>query len=62
MKFSLDFISRISSRKFIVFLTAIVLFLIRPQHFTGDHVVIVFAVFIGGNVLEKFIGKKNGTH
>jgi hypothetical protein len=57
----LDFISditrRASSRKFIVLVISVVLFLLHPKDFTGDNLVFVFSVFMGFNVVEKFVDK-----
>ena len=53
----MDFLKRISSRKFLVLIVAVGLFLFHPQYFSGEHVLIVFCFFIGGNILQKFIEK-----
>ncbi len=47
------------SRKFQVLLIAIVLFLIHPENFTGDHMVIIMSVYMGVNVANKFLTFKN---
>ena len=50
-----DVMSRATSRKFLVLISAIGLHLNNPLGFTGDNLVWVFAVFMGFNVAEKFI-------
>ena len=64
MKKIIDFISdltrRASSRKFIVLLLAVGLHLRNstpPSGFTSDHLVWVFAIFMGVNVVQKFFQK-----
>ena len=56
------FLKKISSRKFLVLLIAVGLFCYSPAHFTGDHMVIVFAVFIGGNFAEKIFNRGRDAH
>jgi len=53
----LDFINKTSSRKFMALLVAVLFHAFRPQFFTGDHLVTVLIVYIGGNVLQKFAYK-----
>jgi len=53
-----DLTSRISSRKFIVLITAVGLHLNNPFGFTGDNLVWVFSIFIGFDVLQKFVEAK----
>lgn len=50
-----DLTNRISSRKFIVLVTAVGLHLNNPSGFTGDNLVWVFSIFIGFDVLQKFV-------
>ena len=53
-----DLTNRISSRKFIVLVTAVTLHLNNPLGFTGDNLVWVFSIFIGFDVLQKFVEAK----
>ena len=53
-----DLTNRISSRKFIVLITAVGLHLNNPIGFTGDNLVWVFSIFIGFDVLQKFVEAK----
>ena len=53
-----DLTNRISSRKFIVLVTAVGLHLNNPLGFTGDNLVWVFSIFIGFDVLQKFVEVK----
>ena len=59
MKKIIDFISdltrRISSRKFIVLILAVLLHMKDSMGFTGDNLVWVFAIFMGVNVAQKFV-------
>jgi hypothetical protein len=50
-----DVTKRVSSRKFQVLVLSIAMHLNNPMAFTGDHLVIVFGIYIGGNVFEKFV-------
>lgn len=63
-KWVLDFIDdisrRASSRKFLVLMLAMFLHLKNPQGFSGENMVWVFAVYMGANVIEKFVGGKGG--
>ena len=53
-----DISKRISSRKFQVLVLSVAMHLKNPMAFTGDHLVIVFGIYIGGNVFEKFVLKE----
>lgn len=55
------YFNKIFSRKFQVLLIAIVLFLIHPENFTGDHMVIIMSVYMGVNVANKFINNSGGS-
>lgn len=59
MKAIADFISdltkRVSSRKFLVLLLAVGLHISNGTAFSGDNLVWVFAIFIGADVLQKFV-------
>lgn len=56
-----DAIDRVSSRKFLVLLVAIGLFLYSPTGFSGDNLTWVFGIFVFGNVVEKVgLGLKKG--
>jgi len=54
----MDFTKRISSRKFIILVIGIALFCIDPKNFTGDNLVILMGLFIGGNITQKFLEKR----
>lgn len=45
-----NFFSRIQSRKFLVLIIAVGCFFLRPQFFNGDHLLWVFAIYVGGNL------------
>lgn len=47
-----NFLNRIQSRKFIVLVIAVGCFFLHPEHFGGDHLLWVFAIYTGGNILE----------
>lgn len=55
------YVNKIFSRKFQVLLIAIVLFLIHPESFTGDHMVIIMSVYMGVNVANKYIRSTGGN-
>ncbi len=54
----MNFWKRMSSRKFIIFVVSVTLFCFFPEHFTGDNLVVIMSVFIGGNIFQKMIEKK----
>jgi len=56
-EFISDITRRSSSRKFLVLILGVALHLRNPEGFNGDHVVWVFAVYMGVNVVQKFIDK-----
>lgn len=60
MKKPESYINKIGSRKFQVLLIGIVLFLLKPMAFTGDHVVILMSVYMGVNVAGKFANNNRG--
>ena len=53
-----SFLQKIQSRKLIVLMAAIILFLIHPEHFTGLYLVYIMLAFISSNILQKFIEVK----
>lgn len=52
------YLTKIGSRKFIILLISISLFLAKPQTFTADHLVIIMSIFIGANTTQKVLGGK----
>ncbi len=56
-EFISDLTRRTSSRKFIVLVLAVWMHIRNGEQFTGDNLVWVFAVFMGVNVVQKFIEK-----
>lgn len=57
IKFIGDLTKRISSRKFLVLVIAVILHLKDGMSFTGENLVWVFGIFIGFNVVQKFSEK-----
>lgn len=55
-----QFLKRISSRKFIVLILAVIIFFIKPDTFQGNHLVMVFALYVGGNLATKFMENRSG--
>lgn len=43
------------SRKFIVLACAVVAFWLRPESFTGNHLLIAFGLYCAANVSDKFV-------
>ena len=60
MKKPESYINKIGSRKFQVLLIGIVLFLLKPTAFNGDHMVILMSVYMGVNVAGKFAINNRG--
>lgn len=56
-EFAGDITARASSRKFLILVIAVLLHLKSPRGFTGDNMVWVFAVYMGVNVVQKFVDK-----
>ena len=57
MKIIEDLTQRASSRKFLVLVVSVCLHLKDPTGFTGDNMVWVLGVYMGVNVVQKFIDK-----
>ena len=51
---------KIGSRKFFVLLIGIGVFFIDPFHFSGDNLTFLMSVYVGSNVLQKFVELKAG--
>lgn len=51
---------KIGSRKFVVLLMGVAVFFIDPFHFTGDNLTFLMCVYVGSNVLQKFVELKSG--
>lgn len=53
-------LTKIQSRKFIALIVACTMFYLYPHYFTGDNLVVVICVFIGGDIGEKILDMMKG--